>query len=238
MKIHHQQLGQIMQTKVWLFSLSIFLLLAPFTPFLDQKITAYFYVSETHTFYNPFFFQLLYTWGERWGFFLSAIALILLLFSFVTGKLYPYRKALLAFLCTVVVGAGILTNALLKEFWGRPRPKQIEAFGGTLSYRPFYRPDLFPKEPMKSFPSGHVAIGFCTLSTMFSFARMHKKILTYFSLLSSLIVGAGLMVARVAQGGHFFSDVMAAFLLIFFVALFFDWLFFVSKKSFLLQRQD
>lgn len=224
-----------MQTKIWLSPLIFFLLLAPFTPFLDQTITTYFYSSSTNTFYNPFFFRFLYTWGEKWGFFLSCLALALLIFSICTGKLYEYRRAWLAFLCTVILGAGILTNSLLKEYWGRPRPKQVEAYGGMLQYRPFYQPQLFPKEPMKSFPSGHVAMGFCTLSLIFSFARMQKKRLYYLAWVSTLVVGVGLMIARIAQGGHFFSDVFAAFVLIFFVALFFDWLYFVSplqKKIF------
>src|SRR6516225_12178247 len=41
------------------------------------------------------------------------------------------RKALIFLAASTVAGPGLLANTLLKDHWGRARPTQIEAFGGT-----------------------------------------------------------------------------------------------------------
>ena len=41
------------------------------------------------------------------------------------------RKALLFVALSVALGPGLLANTLLKDHWGRARPTQIEAFGGS-----------------------------------------------------------------------------------------------------------
>ena len=112
---------------------------------------------------------------------------------------------------TLVVGAGLITNSVLKEYWGRPRPKQVVEFGGKLDYRPFWQPNLeATREPQKSFPSGHVAMGFFYLSLIIVGRHYKNRLLFGLGLFLTLFWGIGLMIARVAQGGHFLSDVIVS----------------------------
>src|SRR5262249_15015066 len=46
------------------------------------------------------------------------------------------RKALIFLVASTAVGPGFLVNILLKDHWGRARPMQIEAFGGTRHFTP------------------------------------------------------------------------------------------------------
>src|SRR5690348_101389 len=41
------------------------------------------------------------------------------------------QKSLIFLVCCLALGPGLLANTLFKDHWGRARPTQIEAFGGT-----------------------------------------------------------------------------------------------------------
>ena len=72
----------------------------------------------------------------------------------------------------MVVGAGFIVHTALKDHWGRPRPKQIIAFGGEQTFRPFYSPNFFHQpEPSKSFPCGHCTMGFYFFAVAFALRR-------------------------------------------------------------------
>lgn len=112
---------------------------------------------------------------------------------------------------TLVIGAGLITNVLCKGYLGRPRPKQLSEFGGQLTYRCFWNPNLNPSRvPQKSLPSGHVAMGFSYLALIVVGRRHELRWLQGIGLCFTLFWGPGLMLARVAQGGHFISDVILA----------------------------
>jgi membrane-associated PAP2 superfamily phosphatase len=200
----------------WLLPILFMLFIAPFTPYVDLQLSRFFYNQDQ--FYNPPLFQFLYNYGEIFGFFIAGASTLIFLFSYYFSFLKKYRTHCLAFLITFVIGAGLLTNTLFKGYWGRPRPKQLIEFGGTYEYRPFYKPNFFPHESQKSFPSGHVAMGFCYLSFCISLRRQQKSPVYYMALALTLFSGCGLMVARVAQGGHFFSDTLFSFILIWLIA--------------------
>lgn len=205
----------------WLLPVTFLLILTPFTTTIDLSLSRFIY--QTHgQFYNPTLFQMFFKYGEQLGFVIASLTLLLLCLSVLYTPLQKYRSSFLAFLLTLIIGAGLLTNILFKGYWGRPRPKQLVEFGGTHEYRAFYQPHFFPKESQKSFPSGHVAMGFCYLSFCLSFRRLKKLRLFYLTSLFTLLCGCGLMVTRVAQGGHFFSDVICSFILMWLVALAID----------------
>lgn len=214
----------LLNNSKWLLPILLLLLLAPFTPKIDLFLSSLFY-KEEH-FYNPPLFQFLYIYGESFGFFIGGISVLVVLLSWFYKPLKKYRRPCLAFLCTLAIGAGLLTNVLFKGYWGRARPKETIEFGGKYEYRPFYQPNFSPPEPQKSFPSGHVAMGFCYISFCFSFKRQKEKWLYYIALPLTLFSGVGLMIARVAQGGHFFSDVFFSLILIWLVALLMDYIFY------------
>jgi len=215
----------------WLLPLFLIVLITPFSPRCDLYCARIFYSIEEGLFYNPLPFRILYKYGEIFGFVIGAASLFLLFLSYQREKIKPYRKALIAFVLTLVLGAGLITNVLFKGYWGRPRPKQLTEFGGNYEYRPFYKPNFCPHESQKSFPSGHAAMGFCYLSFCFSFRRLGKKGLYYTAVLLTLVSGCGLMIARVAQGGHFFSDVTFSLALMWTLALLLDKILFREAKE-------
>lgn len=133
---------------------------------------------------------------------------------------------------TLTLGAGLITNMGLKEYWGRPRPKQVIEFGGKHEYRPFWHPNFHTRhDPQRSFPSGHVAMGFYFLSLYLVGKRYNNVPLKRSGLFLVAFLGGGLMIARIAQGGHFFSDVLFSPILMWYVAKASDWLVFDSMPT-------
>lgn len=200
---------------MWLLFLA---LIAPFTPTIDLYVSGLFYTPESG-FFNNTFFSIMFDYGELFGLASGASALLLFGASFLIPKWKKLRLGALAMLLTLVIGAGFLTNVVFKGCWGRPRPKQIIEFGGQHPYRPFWQPKFQTKsDPQKSFPSGHVAMGFYFLSLCLIGKRYQKPLLFYTGLCLTCILGGGLMVTRIVQGGHFFSDVIVSPVLMWYVA--------------------
>ncbi|MCE2981992.1 MAG: phosphatase PAP2 family protein, partial [Parachlamydia sp.] len=92
--------------------------------------------------------------------------------------------------------------------WGRPRPRQVQAFGGTHPFIPFYQPSFHALERFKSFPSGHSSMGFYFFSLVFLGRQQRNKKLVQCGWGMALGLGAALSLARIAQGGHFLSDTL------------------------------
>jgi lipid A 4'-phosphatase len=114
---------------------------------------------------------------------------------------WRYRAALL--LALLVIGDGLLVNAVLKSHWGRARPSQISEFGGSSRFTsPLQPTDQCQRNC--SFVSGHAAAAFSlmALGAMGSAQRRRRWI--------ALGAGAGLLagLARISQGGHFAGDVV------------------------------
>src|SRR5438045_4005954 len=73
------------------------------------------------------------------------------------------RKALVFIVAATALGPGLIANTLLKDHWGRARPNQIEAFGGTRQFTPAPLPAA-QCERNCAFVSGHAALGFSLIS--------------------------------------------------------------------------
>jgi lipid A 4'-phosphatase len=207
----------------------LFALFAPFTPAIDMYVSGLFYSPETG-FYDNLFFHYLFKYGEWFGLATGGAVFFIFLFTFVRPKWKKWRRGSLATVLTLIIGAGLITNVILKGCWGRPRPKQVIAFGGDNLYRPFWHPDFNTKHnPQRSFPSGHVAMGFYFLSLCLVGKRYQSKALFRTGLFLTLFLGGGLMVARIAQGGHFISDVCASPIIMWYVARASVWLTWVGS---------
>jgi lipid A 4'-phosphatase len=119
------------------------------------------------------------------------------------------RKALIFLVASTALGPGLLANVLLKDHWGRARPAQIEAFGGTREFTPAPLPASQCASNC-AFVSGHAALGFSLVAFAF---LLPPGSLRRAGIAVSLAVGAVIGLGRIAQGGHFLSDVVfAAFL--------------------------
>ena len=108
-------------------------------------------------------------------------------------------------LASLALGPGLVVNVLLKDNWGRPRPSTITEFGGPNHYVRA----LLPSDQCLdncSFSSGHAALGFW----MIAFALLASPRWRRLALLVAVAFGAAVGLVRIAQGGHFLSDVLAS----------------------------
>lgn len=106
---------------------------------------------------------------------------------------------------SLIIGPGLLVNAVFKEHWGRARPSQITQFGGESLFTP---PWMVTDQCVSncSFMSGHGALGFWVIA----FAFLAPPAWRGRAVLAALLFGAGVGAVRIIQGGHFFSDVIYA----------------------------
>lgn len=216
----------------WLVPLLCIVILAPFTPAIDLAFAHYFYDEQSHSFIGHTYplFDFLYDFGELPAFFVAGIASLTLVGSYLFSSWKKLRTASLALVLVLIVGAGIITNALLKEFWPRARPKHIEQFGGIYPHQPFYYPEFSSTHAgLKSFPSGHCAMGFYFFALALVGQRENKRYLTWIGFFIAFTLGTSLGIARMAQGGHFFSDVLAAALIMWWTSLSVCWLVYNDK---------
>lgn len=93
-------------------------------------------------------------------------------------------------------------NILLKDMWGRSRPNDVLNFGGESKFTPWYK---FGDSCFSncSFVSGDASIGF-TLIVFYFITK--KNIYCYLA----LFFGTSLGFIRIIAGGHFFSDIVFA----------------------------
>ncbi|OFX14331.1 MAG: phosphoesterase [Alphaproteobacteria bacterium RIFOXYD12_FULL_60_8] len=106
---------------------------------------------------------------------------------------------------SLALGPGLITNAVFKAYWGRARPSQIVEFGGDAQFTPAA---LMVDQCASncSFFSGHAALGFWVFALALLVPVRYRSSAIVASLAFGLMVG----VVRIAQGGHFFSDVVFA----------------------------
>jgi len=107
------------------------------------------------------------------------------------------------------LGTGVVVNAILKENWGRPRPVDIQTFGGAGTFEPALHPSNQCNSNC-SFVSGHAATGFTLLALGLLGAPATRRRWLLWGLAAGLSTGA----LRIAQGGHFLSDVLFSGLVI------------------------
>lgn len=146
-----------------------------------------------------------------------------LLLSFTFDRFRSWRKPSLLLVFTLSIGAGIIVHAILKDHWGRPRPRQAIEFNGQQEFRPFWKPNFFSQpEPSKSFPCGHCTMGFAFFAFYFLGKRLNKPWVSIIGLSLAFFLGTTLGAVRILQGGHFFSDVLISALILWFTAYFSD----------------
>jgi len=205
----------------WLLPIALALLMTPFLSTLDLALSNYFYSDG---FSDNRFFLFLYNWGVLPAWLLFFGASLLLILSYASSRWTKWRQHSLLIVLALILGPGFIAHALFKEHWGRPRPKQIEQFGGQQSFRPFYRPNFNPPEPSKSFVCGHCTMGFYFFSLAIVGRHLKNRKLEIGAFLFALALGTLLSLARIAQGGHFLSDALFSALFMWLTVLALEWL--------------
>lgn len=138
--------------------------------------------------------------------------------------LIPARRLLidaragLFLLTTLLVGPALLVNVVLKDNWGRPRPREVTAFGGDFEMMPAWIPGG-ACDSNCSFVSGETAGAFWVLALAALAPSAWRKA----AFAAALTYGTAVGILRFVAGGHFLSDVVLAALLTYLcIALLFD----------------
>lgn len=125
------------------------------------------------------------------------------------------RPHALFVMSVAILGPGLIVNGVLKEQVGRPRPHQVEAFGGTKEYLP----PLKVGEPGgMSFPSGHASVGFM-LAAFFLIWLRDFPLRAWAALVGAVAFGGLLGFGRMVAGDHFLSDIIWSAIIVYGIAL-------------------
>jgi membrane-associated PAP2 superfamily phosphatase len=185
-------------------------------PALDLAISALFYDPAQRTFTLRASPLLLRLREINQG--LIALIVAPAVLALVVKLLMPSRRMLIPsraavfLVSTLIMGPGLLANVGFKDNWGRPRPHEISVFGGPERFVPWWDPRGTCRKNC-SFVSGESAAAFWTLAPA-ALAPAPWRTLAYGT---ALLFGTAVGVLRIALGGHFLSDVVAAAVLIFMV---------------------
>jgi lipid A 4'-phosphatase len=188
--------------------LSIFFVLFPQ---IDITISAPFYNGENFYLKGSFF--------ER--FFYNSVKVLLVLSTILSLGIYIYNrvkkknlfgidsKTIIFIVLVLSLAPGLIVNTALKDHWGRARPAQITQFGGDKKFTPAF---VLSNQNGHSFSSGHTAAAF----SFIGFALLAKRRRKFWM---SLAITYGILVsfARLIAGGHFFSDIVTSFFIVWIV---------------------
>ncbi|MDZ7905648.1 MAG: phosphatase PAP2 family protein [Cypionkella sp.] len=153
---------------------------------------------------------------------LSLVSVLLCLIALSLGysqnwpaRLMPMRDWNVIF-WGFTLGTGVLVNAILKGYSGRPRPRDVTEFGGDAVFRAVGQWDGSCTDDC-SFVSGEVSgtTVFC-LACMIVIQHHAPRLGPRWSMLAYLAVAASfgfVFLHRVVTGGHFLSDAIMATLL-------------------------
>jgi lipid A 4'-phosphatase len=172
---------------------------------LDIKIQQFFYNQDLGWIYKGHaFWDIIYKFGIFPGYMLAVVALVFLSLGYWFQRFLKWRKAAVLMIFVLIIGPGIMVNIVLKDNWGRPRPYEIEQFGGQDQY---VVPGAISDAGGKSFPCGHCSIAFY-LAIPFLFLRKKYKTAAWLFLFFGTLYGLLVGLARMVAGGHFASDVL------------------------------
>lgn len=190
----------------WRWTLALLLPLI-LLPRIDLTISGWFYDPFNHVF--PARTAPMYEWVRRvMPYFLFAgagyVAVLWAAGEFLHQVFLGIsRKVAWYVLSSLALGPGLIVNVVLKDNWGRPRPSTLRDFGGDN----YYVPPLVLSDQCDnncSFSSGHGALGFWPVALALLAPPPWRK----WAVAAAMTFGAAVGFVRIAQGGHFFSDVV------------------------------
>jgi lipid A 4'-phosphatase len=203
--------------KAIIFPLFFLMVLTPWSSQIDLVLSHWFY-KDGH-FFSHFLLDGIFYYGLIPAWITVILASMGWMASFIFSACRQWRTCCAYLVLVLAIGSGLLIHAVLKDHWGRPRPKQVIEFGGHQLFLPYYQPNFFHQpEPSKSFPCGHCSMGFYFFTFIFLGKYYHQKRLYQLGLVLIGGLGGVLSFSRLAQGGHFFSDILVSALIMWFTA--------------------
>ena len=144
----------------------------------------------------------------------SFVLLCTLYLLYILVKFRSFKKALSSWafflIISAIIAPGITVNSVLKDNFGRARPREIIEFGGN---KEFSRAFAFSDQCSHncSFSSGHAAMGYFFSSIAYVAGSLYFVRIYIAGIFFGSIVG----LSRIIMGGHFASDVIiSAFLVL------------------------
>jgi len=129
--------------------------------------------------------------------------------ALVIKLIFPASRMLIApsiviyLIGSFILGPGLLSNLILKENWGRPRPNQVEQFGGSADFQPWWRSSSeCPRNC--SFVSGEASQAFWLVAP----ASLAPPQVRPVALGAAVVYGATVGGLRMVFGRHFFTDIV------------------------------
>jgi membrane-associated PAP2 superfamily phosphatase len=146
--------------------------------------------------------------GTRWLTYLvvaPAVIAVIVKFLAPRARMPVPGRAALFMIASLIIGPGIVSNALLKDHWGRYRPVAVTEFGGKNEFTPWWDPRGGCRGNC-SFVAGEPSSTFWMLAPA-SLAPPLWQPVAY-----GAVIGLGTLngIVRMAYGGHFFTDVVFA----------------------------
>lgn len=217
----HVALGIVVCFLVWLFFL-IF-------PNVDIGVASHFYDPSTQGFVGGYDGALGFLhWFARFFpiFFSIGVILFLLGSLFIKCFQIKHRKEVFFVAVCLWIGPGLVVNYIFKDHWGRPRPVMVQEFSGDMV---FQKPFVISNQCGKncSFVCGDASMGFWLFAFMPLLVTRKKKLVAF---TAAILAGGGLGWMRMAQGGHFFSDVIFCGVFVYICTWLIYWVMYERKK--------
>ena len=148
--------------------------------------------------------------------------LALVIWGLIFRRCRPDPRAAIFIVLLYLLGPVLLVDGILKRFWGRARPANVEAFGGPAQFTP----PLIPGDQCAhncSFVSGEGAAATALVISLAVLAPHVRRVTGpgWYRAYLVLAVAVPLtgMALRVATGRHFLSDTLDAALFVALIAL-------------------
>lgn len=185
-------------------------------PQIDLSFDRLFFGDGRFFFKNDLFIKLIFRAVPIISIAYSVFILLGLLFICFTGRdklFYFSKKDFIYLIFAFAIGPGLVVNVCLKDHFGRARPSQIVQFGGDKVFTPAFVP-TDQTEPNGSFVCGHSAAGFSLVALALLLEGRKRRWVIALALFSGSVIG----LVRIAQGGHFLSDVIFSFVFVYLIS--------------------
>lgn len=175
-------------------------------PELDLLVAEQFFQPGAGFVLNQYPWTDIFSDVIRWAAIAIGVVLLVLLAWTLAGlagaRQLPQARTLVFLFAVLVVGPGLTVNTLLKDNWGRARPKQVEMFGGEGTFSP---PLVIADQCGRncSFVAGDPSVGFYFVAFGLAFGAIRRRMIV-----AGLTMGALFGLMRIGQGAHFLSDVI------------------------------
>lgn len=186
-------------------------------PQIDLAISAFFFKDGIFYLAKSPVIKFIYHYGHLLAVLTGIFAFLSITYMALrkVDLLFGFRKKIYIFMVlAILVGPALIVNTVLKENFGRARPKDIVEFGGN---KEFTKPLSISNQcdTNCSFVSGHSSTGFYFCAVALIFSSRKKKLVFWAGILLGTVIG----LTRIIAGGHFASDIYFSFVAVYLPAL-------------------